>query len=106
MKYSWIAGQEALRLLPPVQGTFREAIKDFTYGGFTIPKGRKVSPSLNSFIFENFAELMNTNISLGFMCTNISLVHHVQIYWTVNSTHRKSQYFGNPKKFDPSRFEG
>lgn len=58
-----------LRLQPPVGRGFRKAIKDFKYGGFTIPKGWK-------------------------------------IHWTVNSTNRKSQYFSNPDKFDPLRFEG
>jgi len=69
MKYSWRAAQEALRLQAPVGGGFRKAIKDFKYGGFTIPKGWK-------------------------------------IHWTVNSTHGKTEYFSNPDKFDPSRFEG
>jgi cytochrome P450 len=97
MKYSWRAAQEALRLQPPVGGGYRKAIKDFKYGGFTIPKGWKVSPCTFS---------LSVSLSVEDYRKNLTAIGYMQIHWTVKSTHGKSEYFSNPDKFDPSRFEG
>nr|AXU93523.1 cytochrome P450 monooxygenase CYP716A263 [Taraxacum kok-saghyz] len=68
MKYSWNVVSEVLRLVPPTQGTFREAICNFTFRQYSIPKGWK-------------------------------------LYWSTNSTHKNPNFFLEPEKFDPSRFD-
>ena len=43
MKYTWAVIQETMRIEPVVLGGFRTAIQDVEFGGYTIPKGWKVS---------------------------------------------------------------
>ncbi|KNA13823.1 hypothetical protein SOVF_113230 [Spinacia oleracea] len=69
MKYSWNVICETMRLRPPATGGYKEAITDFTYSGYNIPKGWKV-------------------------------------HWSAYSTSMNPDYFPDPEKFDPARFEG
>ncbi|EXB50285.1 Cytochrome P450 [Morus notabilis] len=42
MKYTWRVAMETLRIVPPVFGGFRKALKDIEYGGYLIPKGWQI----------------------------------------------------------------
>ncbi|XP_061984535.1 cytochrome P450 716B1-like [Populus nigra] len=42
MKYSWRVAQETLRLVSPIFGGFRKAVKDIEYDGYLIPKGWQI----------------------------------------------------------------
>ncbi|XP_052200873.1 beta-amyrin 6-beta-monooxygenase [Diospyros lotus] len=48
MKFSWNVVRESLRLSSPTQETFREVTNDFTFAGYTIPKGWKALWSMHS----------------------------------------------------------
>ncbi|KAJ0966371.1 hypothetical protein J5N97_027509 [Dioscorea zingiberensis] len=58
MKYTWRVAQEIMRMIPPVFGNFRKAMKDINFGGYNIPKGWQVfweasQTHMNNEIFNN-----------------------------------------------------
>nr|QNS30020.1 cytochrome P450 [Nothapodytes nimmoniana] len=58
MKYTWRVAQELMRLIPPVFGSFRKAIKETSFAGYVIPKGWQVfwtacGTHMDNNIFEN-----------------------------------------------------
>ena len=48
MKYTWRVAQELMRLIPPVLGNFRRALKDISFGGYDISKGWQVHDIVNT----------------------------------------------------------
>ncbi|WOG91810.1 hypothetical protein DCAR_0311064 [Daucus carota subsp. sativus] len=42
MTYTWQVARESMRLFPPIFGSFRKAVSDIEYEGFTIPRGWKI----------------------------------------------------------------
>ncbi|XP_058782061.1 taxadiene 5-alpha hydroxylase-like isoform X2 [Vicia villosa] len=58
MKYTWRVAQELMRMIPPLFGGFRKALKDTSYLGYDIPKGWQVywascGTHMDKDIFEN-----------------------------------------------------
>ncbi|KAG2669822.1 hypothetical protein I3760_14G052200 [Carya illinoinensis] len=57
-RYTWQVAQELMRMIPPVFGSFRKALKDTSYGGYDILKGSQVlwvacGTHMNKDIFDN-----------------------------------------------------
>ncbi|XP_047314250.1 beta-amyrin 28-monooxygenase-like [Impatiens glandulifera] len=46
------------------------------------------------------------SVLVDFMYEGFSIPKGWKIYWSAHSTHKNPEYFSDPYKFDPSRFEG
>ncbi|KAK1304992.1 hypothetical protein QJS10_CPB11g01297 [Acorus calamus] len=42
MDYTWRAAKETMRMIPPIFGNVRRAVKDIEYNGYVIPKGWQI----------------------------------------------------------------
>lgn len=64
MIYTWKVARETIRLFPPIFGSFRKAIVDIEYEGFTIPKGWKVCNfySNRTILIENLSLIYSREI--------------------------------------------
>lgn len=65
MKYTWRVAMETLRIVPPIFGSFKKALKDIEFGGYLIPKGWQVSLNLSLCLDIRFG-LENSNIVFVF----------------------------------------
>jgi len=100
MSYTWRVAQETLRYIPPVSGIFRKATIDIQYGEYTILKGWAISLIL--FVFNSFLFLF----FFPFLKCSLFVTRCMKLYWSRYSTNNMDELFQQPKKFDPSRFEG